>query len=157
MPRFSLALPSPRAIECDLGFVPSPGAFRMSPFGRPTRGICARFAAKPLLAAALAGGAAAHAQEQPPPPHERRGDPPAPPRVLRTAPVANVALRMRDAFLSVQVNTTPDGQNVLDDAGNETSLAVDPVRPNRMAIGWRQFDSISSNFREAGFAWSRDG
>jgi hypothetical protein len=57
----------------------------------------------------------------------------------------------------MQVNTNADGLNVVGDAANETSLARDPVRPNRLAIGWRQFDSLSSSFREAGFAWSRDG
>src|SRR5262249_37770601 len=28
--------------------------------------------------------------------------------------------------------------------------------PNRIAIGWRQFNTVTSNFRQAGWAWSRD-
>jgi hypothetical protein len=114
-------------------------------------------APKPLLIAAMFCGAGALADETPPPPHERRGDPPAPPRVLRYSPIADRKLRTRDTFVSMQVNTNADGLNVVGDAANETSLARDPVRPNRLAIGWRQFDSLSSSFREAGFAWSRDG
>jgi len=60
-------------------------------------------------------------------------------------------------FATVQVNVSPSGMNILDDAANEPSLAVDPTAPNRMAIAWRQFDNVSSNFRQAGYAWSVDG
>jgi hypothetical protein len=49
------------------------------------------------------------------------------------------------------------GHNVFGDAGNEPSIAIDPTAPNRMAIGWRQFDTIASNFRQAGYSYSRDG
>ncbi len=59
--------------------------------------------------------------------------------------------------ISVQVNTTAAGLNTLGDAGNEPSIAVDPVDPRRMAIGWRQFDNVTSNFRQAGRAYSPDG
>ena len=33
------------------------------------------------------------------------------------------------------------------------------IRPNgnKMSIGWRQFDSVSSNFRQAGFAYTTNG
>jgi hypothetical protein len=60
-------------------------------------------------------------------------------------------------FFMVQVNVDQLGQNILDDAANEPSIAVDPTNPNNMAIGWRQFDNISSNFRQAGYAYSTDG
>ncbi|MFO0973980.1 MAG: sialidase family protein [Phycisphaerae bacterium] len=56
---------------------------------------------------------------------------------------------------SVQVNVI-DGMNIFGDAANEPSLAVDPTNPNRMAIGWRQFDTVLSNFRQAGWAFSQD-
>lgn len=59
--------------------------------------------------------------------------------------------------VSVQINTSPDGMNILGDAANGPSIAVDPTNPLRMAVGWRQFDSISSDFRQAGYAYSRDG
>ena len=57
----------------------------------------------------------------------------------------------------VQVNLNGAGMNILGDAANEPSIAVDPTAPNRMAIGWRQFDSVDSAFRQAGYAWSNDG
>ncbi|MEZ6093783.1 MAG: PEP-CTERM sorting domain-containing protein [Pirellulaceae bacterium] len=57
----------------------------------------------------------------------------------------------------VQVNTGALGNDVLGDAANEPSIAVDPTNPNRMAIGWRQFDTVSSNFRQAGVAYTTDG
>jgi hypothetical protein len=58
---------------------------------------------------------------------------------------------------SVQVNVNGAGANILGDAANEPSIAVDPTNPNRMAIGWRQFDNVASNFRQAGWAYSQDG
>jgi hypothetical protein len=58
---------------------------------------------------------------------------------------------------AVQVNTDASGADVVGDAANEPSIAVDPLAPNRMAIGWRQFDTTSSAFREAGWAWTNDG
>jgi hypothetical protein len=60
-------------------------------------------------------------------------------------------------FLQRQVNVNAAGLNIVGDAANEPSIAVDPTAPNRIAIGWRQFDSIASNFRQAGRAYSRDG
>ncbi|MHC4429455.1 MAG: hypothetical protein ACYS0D_12765 [Planctomycetota bacterium] len=61
------------------------------------------------------------------------------------------------AFASIQVNINAFGGNNLGDAANEPSIAVDPTAPNRIAIGWRQFDTIASNFRQGGFSSSRDG
>lgn len=60
-------------------------------------------------------------------------------------------------FSVVQVNVNEAGENILGDAANEPSIAIDPNDPDRMVIGWRQFDTISSNFRQAGFAYSNDG
>jgi hypothetical protein len=59
--------------------------------------------------------------------------------------------------LTRQVNVNAMGQNIPADAANEPSIAVDPLAPNRMAVGWRQFDTITNNFRQAGNAYSRDG
>ncbi len=58
---------------------------------------------------------------------------------------------------SVQVNVDSQGLNIVGDAANEPSIAIDPSDPSRMAIGWRQFDTITSNFRQAGFGFSVDG
>lgn len=59
-------------------------------------------------------------------------------------------------IVTVQVNITENGENILGDAANEPSIAVDPTDPARMAIGWRQFDTISSNFRQAGWGYTTD-
>lgn len=57
---------------------------------------------------------------------------------------------------SVQVNVDGAGLNIIGDAANEPSITTDPTNPNRLAIGWRQFDTIASNFRQAGFGYSTD-
>jgi hypothetical protein len=57
----------------------------------------------------------------------------------------------------VQINTNASGRDIIGDAANEPSIAVDPNNPNRMAVGWRQFDTISSNFRQAGVAYTTNG
>ena len=61
------------------------------------------------------------------------------------------------AFTSVQVNVDANGHNIMGDAANEPSIAVDPTNHNKMAIGWRQFDTVFSNFRQAGRAYTTDG
>lgn len=60
-------------------------------------------------------------------------------------------------YFTRQVNVDENGQNIIGDAGNETSIAVDPTNPNRIVIGWRQFDTVNSNFRQAGNGYSLDG
>ena len=56
--------------------------------------------------------------------------------------------------VSYQVNVNAAGQNIPGDAANEPSLCVDPTNPNRIAVGWRQFDDVTSDFRQAGWAYS---
>ena len=58
---------------------------------------------------------------------------------------------------TIQVNTDEDGDNILFDAANEPSIAIDPLNPDRMLIGWRQFYDVTSNFRQAGYAYTDDG
>lgn len=60
-------------------------------------------------------------------------------------------------YFTKQVNIDENGNNIIGDAGNEPSIAVDPTNPDRIVIGWRQFDNISSNFRQAGNAYSLNG
>jgi len=57
----------------------------------------------------------------------------------------------------VQVNVDGNGNNIVGDAANEPSIAVDPTNPLRMVAGWRQFDTITSNFRQAGVGYTNDG
>ena len=61
------------------------------------------------------------------------------------------------AFTSYQVNVDTNGNNITGDAANEPSLSVDPTNHNRMAVGWRQFDTVLSNFRQAGRAYTSNG
>ena len=63
----------------------------------------------------------------------------------------------RGPYTSVQVNVDESGNNIVGDAANEPSIAIDPTNPGRIVIGWRQFDTIASNFRQAGWAYSHDG
>ena len=97
------------------------------------------------------------APEFPPFPHELASDedwrPTAPRRT--TAPLPPEALR-RGGYQSVQVNVDADGNNILDDAANEPTIAIAPDDPSKIVIGWRQFDWIGTNFRQAGWAHSHD-
>lgn len=60
-------------------------------------------------------------------------------------------------FSIVQVNVDDEGNNIVGDAANEPSIAFNWNDPNKIAIGWRQFDNISNNFRQAGYGYTEDG
>ena len=57
-------------------------------------------------------------------------------------------------YVSVQVNVDGTGHNIVGDAANEPSIAVNPLNPLNMVIGWRQFNSVTSNFRQGGWAYT---
>ena len=40
---------------------------------------------------------------------------------------------------------------------NEPSMAIDPTNPDKMVIGWRQFNTVQNSFRQAGYAYTLDG
>ena len=61
------------------------------------------------------------------------------------------------SFVSYQVNVDANGNNIVGDAANEPSISVNPTDGNKMAIGWRQFDTWTSNFRQAGYGYTTDG
>src|SRR5438309_152235 len=88
-------------------------------------------------------------------PLEKPGMPPAPVGTYRleTSPrmIAPYA-----GFVSYQANVDQNGNNIVGDAANEPSISVDPTNPNRMTIGWRQFDSVLSNFRQGGWGYTTD-
>ncbi len=79
--------------------------------------------------------------------------PPLAPAVGTSAPV----ISQFGPYTSYQVNVDLNGNNVVGDAANEPSICVNPTNGNKMSIGWRQFDHVSSNFRQAGFAHTTDG
>jgi len=60
-------------------------------------------------------------------------------------------------YWTVQVNVDSDGNDILNDAANEPSIAINAQNPKHMVIGWRQFDDITNNFRQAGYAYTTDG
>ena len=106
------------------------------------RGSARGMALAGLAAALLSGASRAQGPEQqgarpPARPLETYGDPPAEavatPGRSRTRPIVH------GTFVTVQVNVDPLGLNILGDAANEPSIALDPLAPQRMAIGWRQF------------------
>src|SRR5882672_9779171 len=82
-----------------------------------------------------------------------RGMPPAPGSLL-SSPPPFVSTKFG---ISHQVNVNAIGQNMVGDAANEPSLCIDPTNPNRIAVGWRQFNSTNSDFREAGWGFSTNG
>lgn len=95
----------------------------------------------------------------PPPSRDQQNERPHGPHIRpvnpATAPPATFPRGLPDP--GVQVNVNAAGLNILGDAANEPSMCLDPLHPNRLAIGWRQFDSRLSDFRQAGYAYSRDG
>lgn len=74
--------------------------------------------------------------------------------LMPKSPAYNVR---RSDYFTTQVNVDGAGNNIVGDAGNEPSLAVDPTNTDRIVVGWRQFDNISSNFRQAGYGYSTNG
>ncbi len=87
-------------------------------------------------------------------PLERYDNPPAPPRKIETSPRM---ISQFGSFTSHQVNVNASGQNILGDAANECSISVDPTNGNKMTIAWRQFNDVTSNFRQAGWGYTTDG
>jgi hypothetical protein len=116
-----------------------------------------------LTLALLAAGLALEAQIQEavrtPPAAAHLEVPDDPPAGVDRSSMARspAAVVHRGGFTSVQVNVDSLGQNIVGDAANETTIAVDPTDPSRLVVGWRQFDSVASNFRQAGWAYSHDG
>jgi hypothetical protein len=94
------------------------------------------------------------ASEEQTPILERKGDDylPGRPRQITHRPIYSSML-----FNGVQVNINAQGQNITGDAANEPSLSVDPNNKNRIVVGWRQFDNVASNFRQAGNGYSLNG
>jgi hypothetical protein len=59
-------------------------------------------------------------------------------------------------FTSYQVNVDANHQNILGDAANECPISVDPTDGNKMVIAWRQFNDVTSNFRQGGWGYTTD-
>src|SRR5438046_917518 len=105
----------------------------------------------------LAGASAQLAPTQRAPknvPLETYDNPPAPPRTMETSPRM---ISQFGAFTSFQANVDASGNNILGDAANECSISVDPTNGSKMTIAWRQFNSVTSNFRQGGWGYTADG
>ena len=91
-------------------------------------------------------------------PHEALEKYDNPPAFWRVPTVTSPAVVSRFGyFTSYQVNVDSNGNDIVGDAANEPSICVNPTDLNKMSVGWRQFNSVSSNFRQAGFAYTTNG
>ena len=86
-------------------------------------------------------------------PLEKYDNPPAPPRKIETSPRM---ISVHGPFISHQVNVDASGNNIIGDAANECTISVDPTDGNKMTIGWRQFNDVTSNFRQGGWGFTSD-
>jgi len=107
-----------------------------------------------LLALSSGFGQGVPRASEAPGPLEQYGDPP---DFLRRNGVSPRMISQLGVFTSYQVNVNANGLNITGDAANEPSICVDPTNGNKMAIGWRQFNSVSSNFRQAGWGYTTNG
>jgi hypothetical protein len=110
-----------------------------------------------LSLAAFTSASAQLAPTRPAPrgePLETYDNPPAPPRKIETSPRM---ISVYDGFISYQANVDQNGQNILGDAANECPISVDPTDGNKMTIAWRQFNDVTSNFRQGGWGYTTDG
>ncbi len=49
------------------------------------------------------------------------------------------------------------GNDILGDAAEDPSIAVIPLNPLNMMLGWRRFETVTSNLGQAGWACTLDG
>ncbi len=108
-----------------------------------------------FLGSAAVFGQSAPRKPLPTEPLERYGDPPM--LIWRLTEPSESMISTLGPFTSYQVNVNGNGQNILGDAANEPSISLDPTDHNKMAIGWRQFDNVASNFRQAGWGFTING
>ena len=100
-----------------------------------------------LVAVSIVSGQTAQRKPLATEPLERYDNPPAYIFRLETSPRM---ISQFGPFTSFQVNVDANGNNIVGDAANEPSIAVDPTNLSKMVIGWRQFNSLQSNFRQGG-------
>ncbi|PYK51445.1 MAG: hypothetical protein DME20_01730, partial [Verrucomicrobia bacterium] len=107
-----------------------------------------------LFLVSIASGQTAPHKPLPTEPLEKYNMPPAYIFRMETSPRM---ISQFGPFTSFQVNVDANGNNILGDAANEPSIAVDPTNLSRMTIGWRQFDSVTSDFRQGGWGYTTNG
>ena len=87
-------------------------------------------------------------------PMETYDNPPAAPRVMETS---SRMISQFASFTSFQVNVNASGQNIVGDAANECSISVNPLDGSKKTIAWRQFNDVTSNFRQGGWGYTTNG
>ena len=87
-------------------------------------------------------------------PMETYDNPPAAPRVIETS---SRMISQFASFTSFQVNVNASGQNIVGDAANECSISVNPLDGSKKTIAWRQFNDVTSNFRQGGWGYTTNG
>ncbi len=89
--------------------------------------------------------------------HLEKYDKTEPPALKKNSLTSPSYIYKSDEVFTIQVNVDEEGMNIVNDAANEPSMAINPLNRDQLLIGWRQFDDISNNFRQAGNAYSTDG
>src|SRR6266481_9882762 len=107
-----------------------------------------------LTAIATASAQLAPVQRMPFAEHlEKYDNPPALPRKIEASPRM---VSPYGVFISYQANVDQNGNNIIGDAANECVISVAPTNGNRMTIAWRQFNDVTSNFRQGGWGYTTD-
>ena len=109
-----------------------------------------------LSGLAIVSGQTERLKLPPTEPLEKYDNPPAP-FPLWGIGVSPGMISQHDTFTSYQVNVDANGQNIIGDAANECPISVDPTDGNKMTIAWRQFNSVTSNFRQGGWGYTSNG
>jgi hypothetical protein len=108
-----------------------------------------------LFLVPLASGQLAPTQRVPrSEPLETYDNPPAAARSIETSPRM---ISQFGSFTSFQVNVDASGQNIVGDAANECAISVNPLDASKKVIAWRQFNDVSSNFRQGGWGYTTNG
>jgi hypothetical protein len=110
-----------------------------------------------ILLGSLASIATASAETRPLNPKEHSETYDMPPAYIFRLESSPQMISRFGLFTSYQANVDAAGNNIVGDAANEPSIAVDPTDSNKMTIGWRQFNSYTSNFRQGGWGYTTDG
>jgi hypothetical protein len=110
-----------------------------------------------ILLVSLAAIATSSAETRPMNPKEHEETYDMPPAYIFRLEKSPRMISQFGLFTSYQANVDAQGNNIVGDAANEPSIAVDPTNSNKMTIGWRQFDSYTSNFRQGGWGYTTDG
>lgn len=111
----------------------------------------------PILLLSALPGVLGQAGQHKPLPSEELEKYDNPPALLWRTGLSPRMISQYNAFTSFQVNVDATGHNITGDAANEPSIAVDSTNGSKITIGWRQFNSVASNFRQAGWGFTTNG